>query len=347
MPRAEPLLELADVSAAWDGHEVVRSVSLTVEEGELLSLLGPNGSGKTTLLRTIAGFERPTTGSLRLAGLPLTGIPPHRRGIGLLFQEPALFPHRSVYENIAYAPLLAHRSTPDVRAEVSDLARLLSLDELLGRSPTQLSGGERQRVALARTLAARPRLVLLDEPFASVDYEVRSLLLAEFRRALRERGTAAIHVTHDREEGLFLADRVALLFDGELRALGGPDEVFSHPPDARVARFLGYSIVPSDEGPVAVLPEELTPLPAERGAPAIEPHEGMRTAGPYTVLSAGRAARAFRAVLRGPEGERIELRSTVPLLPGATCRVGWEHGVVLSPAREGRLRPQSPRGPER
>ncbi len=336
MPLASPLLELDRVSVAWDAVEVVHSVSLTVAEGELLTLLGPNGSGKTTLLRAIAGFEPPSSGAVRLKGASLEGVAPHRRSIGLLFQDPALFPHRSVYENIAYAPLLARKPIGTVRDEVADLSRLLGLERLLDRAPDQLSGGERQRVALARTLAARPSLVLLDEPFASVDYEVRGLLNAEFRRALAARGTAAIHVTHDREEGLFLGDRVALLFDGSLEALGEPAEVFAHPPSARVARFLGYNVLPSASGAIAVLPEELGVVAAEAaelGAP-----------GTYTVLSSGTVGRGFRALLGSSTGERAEVRSPTPLPRAACYRLRWERSVRL-PSTEGlSATPQSPRG---
>ncbi len=215
----------------FDGEPVVRGVDLAVAEGELLALMGPNGAGKSTLLRAIAGFERTAEGSIRLDGADLRGTPPHRRKIGLLFQDPALFPNRTVFENVAYAPLLQRRPDREVRAEVGRLAALLSLEPLLDRRPAELSGGERQRTALARTLAARPRLVLLDEPFASVDVEVKATLRTEFRAALRASGTAAIHVTHDRDEGLFLGDRVALLFGGELEATGTPPELYRSPRD--------------------------------------------------------------------------------------------------------------------
>ena len=313
----EPLLEVRALSAAWGSTEVLRSVSLTVSDGEFVTVLGPNGSGKTTLLRTITGFERPTAGSVRLAGRDLAGVPPHRREIGMLFQEPTLFPNRTVLENIAYAPLLQRRTDAEARARVAELARLLALEPLLDRRPDQLSGGEQQRVALARTLAARPKLVLLDEPFSSVDVEIRAELFAEFRAALRAHGTAAIHVTHDRQEGLFLGDRVALLFEGRFEAVGRPAEVYARPPSARVARFLGYNVLAGPNGPVAVLPEELDVTAA--------PGAGPR----FAVKASGAVGREYLSVLEGPQGQRVELRSDRPLEPGSAWGLTWERSVPL------------------
>jgi ABC-type Fe3+/spermidine/putrescine transport system ATPase subunit len=317
MTAPEPLLEVRALSAAWGSTEVLRSVSLTVADGEFVTVLGPNGSGKTTLLRTIAGFERPTAGAVRLAGRDLAGVPPHRRAIGMLFQEPTLFPNRTVLENIAYAPLLQRRTEAEARARVAELARLLSLERLLDRRPDQLSGGEQQRVALARTLAARPQLVLLDEPFSSVDVEIRAELFAEFRAALRAHGTAAIHVTHDRQEGLFLGDRVALLFDGRFEAVGRPAEVYARPPTARIARFLGYNVLAGPDGPVAVLPEELDAVASSAGGPR------------YAVKASGPVGEEYLSVLEGPDGERVELRSGRPLEPGSAWGLSWRRSVPL------------------
>jgi ABC-type Fe3+/spermidine/putrescine transport system ATPase subunit len=317
---ASPLLEVDRLRASWDGVEVLRGVSLDVADGEVLTLLGPNGSGKTTLLRVLAGFERPTGGSVRLGGRDLADVPPHRRSIGLLFQEPALFPRRSVLENIAYAPLLQRRPDTEVRARVREVSGLLGLDRLLDRRPDQLSGGERQRVALARTLAARPRLVLLDEPFASVDVEIRAELHAEFRTALRAFGAAAIHVTHDREEGLFFGDRLALIFDGTLDEVGPPRQLFAHPTSERSARFLGYNILRGPDGTHAVLPDDLIATAA--------PTDGPR----YVVKAAGPTGRRSLAVLEGPHGERIELRSDEPLEVGSAVGVRWTRAVALPPS---------------
>ena len=201
MSSSEALLQVRHLAAAWDGVPVLHDVSFEVRPGEFLVLLGPNGSGKTTLLRCLAGFEAITGGGIVLAGRDLARVPPHRRGVGLMFQDAALFPHRTVAENIAYAPLLQRRPLDEVTAEVDRVARLLHLEGFEDRRPETLSGGERQRVALARTLAARPRLVLLDEPFASIDAELKAELRTEFRRVLRADGIAAVHVTTTARKG--------------------------------------------------------------------------------------------------------------------------------------------------
>lgn len=322
MSNSRPLLEVRDVSAAWDGNPVLDAVTFDIADGELFVLLGPNGSGKTTLLRCLAGLERPTHGTVRLDGEDITHRPPHERGIVLMFQDPALFPHRSVYENIAYAPLLQRRPPAEVRDEVGRLVGLLHLSGFEDRRPNQLSGGELQRVALARTLAARPRLVLLDEPFASIDVELKAELRSEFRQVLRSSGTSAIHVTHDREEGLFLGDRVGLLFDGKLGVPGTPSEVFGQPRTARAARFLGYNVVTGPEGQVGVLPSDLRALPPGS--------DGLRA----TVLVSGPVGRENEVVLRTVEGQRFEMRTPAadPLLaPGTPVRLGWERSVRLGP----------------
>ena len=314
------MLEVRDLTSAWDGVPVLRGVSLDLGPGEFLSLLGPNGSGKTTFLRCLTGLETPTGGTIRLHGERVDRRPVHRRGIGWMSQEPALFPRRSVLENIAYAPLLRGRSDREAREEVAPVIRLLRLEGFEDRAPDQLSGGERQRVALARTLAARPRLVLLDEPFASIDLELRAGLRSEFRHALREFGTAAIHVTHDREEGLFLGDRVGLLIDGRLEALGPPEEVFAHPPTEAAARLLGYAVLTRAGARVAVHPSSMRLVPAP----------GARLTG--RVVAAGVVGPESMTVVATDSGLRLEVRSPLDAPrspPGTTVGVEWIREVPL------------------
>ncbi|HTW56238.1 MAG TPA: ABC transporter ATP-binding protein [Thermoplasmata archaeon] len=321
MSSSEPLLRVERLGAAWDGVPVLADLSFDLAPGEFLALLGPNGSGKTTLLRCLAGLEPITAGAIELGGRRIERWPPHRRGIGLMSQEPALFPGRSVLENVAFAPLLRGAPAATAREEVARLLALLHLEGFEERRPDQLSGGERQRVALARTLAARPTVVLLDEPFASIDVELRAELRAEFRRVLREIGTAAIHVTHDREEGLFLGDRVGLLFDGRLETIAPPAELFGHPTSVRAARLLGYNVLDGRAGPVAVHPTDLRLGPSDptgRGG---------------TVWAVGTVGRDALVAVGLDTGERLELRGGSPatVRPGDRVAVRWDAEIPLPP----------------
>ncbi|HEV2429129.1 MAG TPA: ABC transporter ATP-binding protein [Thermoplasmata archaeon] len=331
---SEALLTVRRLRAAWGETEVLHGIDLDVGPSEYLALLGPNGSGKTTLLRCLAGFERPRDGAIAIAGRSLSEVPPHRRGIGILFQEPALFPRRTVWENIAFGPQIARWDDRTTESAVEEVVDLLGLRALTERRPEAISGGERQRVALARTLAVRPALVLLDEPFASLDPEVRSELRADFRHTLAQRGVAAIHVTHDRDEGLFLGDRVALLFEGRLEQVGTPSQVYDHPATPRAAGFLGYNVVEGLGTPIAV-PRNGVVLDAKgSGRPA-------------TVLATGREGASLLIVLRLSTGERIEALGPgeEPSPPiGSEVGVRFEGGLPLArPPGDGPDRPTTQR----
>jgi ABC-type Fe3+/spermidine/putrescine transport system ATPase subunit len=296
---------------------VLRDVSLDVGSGEYVVLMGPNGSGKTTLLRAIVGLGPPVQGEVRFGGRSMDGVPTHRRGIGLLQQDPALFPDRTVWENVAYGLEIRREDRESTRTRVDALLDLLHLTSLAGRLATELSGGEQQRAALARSLAPSPRLLLLDEPFASVDPQLRAELRAEFRDVLRRLGVAVIHVTHDREEGLYLGDRVLLLYDGRLIQSGPPVDVFEHPVNRHAAGFLGYNVMRTDEGWVAVHPRDV--------------RLGPPTAGRVhaLVVQVGDGGREKIAFLRGPTGERIEARGAgIPadLTPGDPVGLSWTNG---------------------
>jgi thiamine transport system ATP-binding protein len=319
---SEPILRVEGLSAAWGTTPVLEQVSFEVGRDELFVLLGPNGSGKSTLLRCLAGLEPLSAGRVLLDGADLARVPAHRRGIGLMFQDAALFPHRSVYENIAYAPLLQRRPRSEVDEEVRRQVDLLGLAGFEDRAPDRLSGGERQRVALARTLAARPRLVLLDEPFASIDPELKAELRADFRRALRAAGTSAIHVTHDRPEGLFLGDRVGLLFDGRLDRSAPPGDLFNDPGTDRAACFLGYDVFPGPSGLEAVDPRDLRLGPEGGAGPSLR------------VVAAGTTGGERLVVLRTTTGQRVESRGPDegPLpLPGDVVVGTWTRSVRVRP----------------
>jgi thiamine transport system ATP-binding protein len=217
----------------------IDDVSLTLAPGEILGVLGPSGSGKSTLLRAIAGLEVLDAGRVLWEGTDITATPVHKRGFALMFQDGQLFAHRSVASNIAYPLAIARVPAAERRERVGDLLALVGLEGFGDRRVTELSGGEQQRVALARALAARPRLLLLDEPLSSLDRELRERLGADLRRILGEAGMTAIFVTHDQGEAAVVSDRLGIMMDARLVQLGTVDEVLRQPATAAVARFLG------------------------------------------------------------------------------------------------------------
>ena len=233
------MLELARMSAGYGGQDVLHDIDLRVPDGVIVSVLGPSGSGKTTLLRSIAGLERPTRGSIRWAGQDLAGRPPHERGFGLMFQDHGLFPHRDVGDNVAFG--LRMRGDPGavVRARVSEVLELVGLAGLERRSVATLSGGEQQRVALARTLAPAPALVMLDESLGSLDRSLREELPGELRGIFRTLGATVLYVTHDQGEALSIGDRTVVLRAGRVEADASPEDLWMRPATPFVARFLG------------------------------------------------------------------------------------------------------------
>lgn len=233
------VLTLTEVTVVYGSTVALDGVDLSVDEGEIVAVIGPSGCGKSTLLRTVAGLERPVTGRVAIDGRDVTDHRPDRRGVGLMFQDHALFPHRSVAGNIAFGPRMHGYPADRVRARVEELLTLVRLDGFGQRPVTSLSGGEQQRVALARALAVEPRLLLLDEPLGSLDRRLGEELLTELGRVVRTVGTTVVHVTHDQDEALALADRIVVLRDGRIEQLGRPDELWRSPSSAFVAGFLG------------------------------------------------------------------------------------------------------------
>ena len=234
-------VECAHLTKAFGPVTAVDGMSLDVAAGEIVALLGPSGCGKTTFLRLVAGFERPDAGTVFLAGEQVAGprvfVPPERRRIGMVFQDYALFPHLSVADNVAFG--LGRRRRDASRAQVDRLLALVGLTGLGDRLPHELSGGQQQRVALARALAPAPAVVLLDEPFSNLDATLRAEVRAEVRGILRDASATAIFVTHDQEEALSLADRVAVMRAGRLCQLDRPDRLYAEPADRFVATFVG------------------------------------------------------------------------------------------------------------
>jgi len=221
----------------------VAAVDLDVPSGTFFTLLGPSGCGKTTLLRMAAGFVQPDAGRVRVGGADVTAVPPHRRGLGLVFQSYALFPTKTVAENIGFAPALRGDGRADVAARVAELCRMVGLRGCEDRYPHELSGGQQQRVALARALAPSPPVLLLDEPLSALDAEIRARLRDEIRRIVVELGITALYVTHDQEEALAISDRIAVMRDGRVLQAGTPSEIYLRPRHAFVARFVGVANV--------------------------------------------------------------------------------------------------------
>jgi thiamine transport system ATP-binding protein len=250
------------VTFAGSASPAVADVSLAIAPGEVLGVLGPSGSGKSTLLRAMTGLERLDAGTVSWRGENITRLPVHKRGFALMFQDGQLFAHRSVGQNIAYPLVIARVPPAEREARVAELLALVGLDGFAERRVTELSGGEQQRVALGRSLAARPRLLLLDEPLSSLDRELRERLGGDLRRILVETGTTAVFVTHDQDEAFAVSDRVAVMVAGRLRQVGTPGEVWRRPASADIARFLGYTTVV--DGRVARLVD-----PAATGALAL------------------------------------------------------------------------------
>ncbi|MCD9592041.1 ABC transporter ATP-binding protein [Streptomyces sp. 8ZJF_21] len=243
-------------------------LDLTVRPGELLALLGPSGCGKTTALRLLAGFEHPDAGEVLVDGQDVTGVPAHRRDAGMVFQSYSLFPHLSAVDNVAFGLRMRKVRTAERRARAAELLELVGLGDKGERFPHQLSGGQQQRVALARALALRPRVLLLDEPLSALDAKVRLTLREEIRRLQRELGITTLFVTHDQEEALSMADRVAVMRAGRLEQCAPPSELYGRPATAFVAEFVGtMSRIPGhlDGTTVEVLGQR---LPADGEVPA-------------------------------------------------------------------------------
>jgi sulfate transport system ATP-binding protein len=324
-------IEVHGLTKRFGTFVALDDVSLDVPGGGLIALLGPSGSGKTTLLRILAGLEHPDRGRALLDGVDLSSQSARQRNIGLVFQHYALFRHLDVYENIAFALRVRKRPAAEIDARVRELLQLIQLESLGRRLPAQLSGGQRQRVALARALAARPRVLLLDEPFGALDAQVRAELRGWLRRLHDEIHLTTVFVTHDQDEAFEVADRVVVMNRGKIEQVGNPADVFQQPANDFVMRFLGHVNVLDAElaNGLARIGDVTVDIGAHngdsRGRVYVRPHEVdiARAPGAGSV-----AARVLRVTpLSG--GLKIEL--TVPSL-GSHMRadIDWERGTALA-----------------
>jgi thiamine transport system ATP-binding protein len=306
-------LTLGGVGVAIDGRPILEDVSLDVADGERLALLGPSGSGKSTALRVIAGLQSPSTGRVLLGGRDVTGVPAHRRGVGLVFQDAALFPHRDVAGNVGFGPRVAGLPEGEREARVTEALELVGLAGTEPRDVTTLSGGEAQRVALARALAPRPEVLLLDEPLGALDGPLRRRLQTDLGELFERLALTVVHVTHDVGEAFELGDRVAVLREGRLAQVAAPDELWARPADDWVARFLGMTNVEPDGERARVTRPDAVRVRPGRGA---------------VVAAADRDGAVVRVRVRRDDG--IELEAVVVGVD--VPRVGERVAVDVDPA---------------
>ncbi|UOQ57594.1 ABC transporter ATP-binding protein [Leucobacter allii] len=287
-------ISLQQVTKRYGDQAVVDRVDLTIEPGEFMTFLGPSGSGKTTTLNMIAGFTGVSEGELRIYGKPVAKLPPHKREIGMVFQNYALFPHKTVAENIAY-PLQRRRIAKDEqRRMVADALGMVRMGEYGDRYPSELSGGQQQRVALARALVYEPRVLLMDEPLGALDKKLREWLQTEIKRIHREVGSTFVYVTHDQEEALSMSDRIAVFNNGRIEQVGTAEDLYEAPQTLFVGRFLGESTVLLG-----------------RGAPDGERRTAVDVAG-HRIVADGQLPHDDLAILIRPENLRLEAAGAAP-----------------------------------
>ena len=320
-------IDIETISKRFGDFTALDDVSLQVPEGSLTALLGPSGSGKSTLLRIVAGLETPDSGAVMIDGADVSGVRPQKRGIGFVFQHYAAFTHMSVRENVAFGLKIRKRPRAEVKARVDELLALVGLTKWAEQRPSQLSGGQRQRMALARALAVAPRVLLLDEPFGALDATVRAELRAWLRRLHDEHGVTTVLVTHDQEEAMEVADRIAVMSAGKIEQVGSPREIYDRPASEFVMSFVGPV---SKLGEQLVRPHDVT-ISLEEGPGCIEAmvervvHLGFEVRVELLLPDGSRA----RAQLTRSQAEELELDA------GDIIYVRPPAGVKIEPALRG------------
>jgi putative spermidine/putrescine transport system ATP-binding protein len=338
-----PYLELRGLGKSYDGRtRALDSVSLTAAKGEFITFLGPSGSGKTTTLMLVAGFESASEGDILIEGRSIGRVPPHKRGIGVVFQNYALFPHRTAAENVAFPLLMRKLPKAQAMAKARDMLGLVGLDRFGDRYPREMSGGQQQRVALARALVFDPALLLLDEPLGALDKNLREQMQIEIKAVQRRLGVTTIFVTHDQSEAMAMSDRIVVFDGGRIQQVGAPLDIYRYPSSSFVARFVGDSNILAARvtDPAAghaeiagIGPVRVPALPAARAGDAIElllrpeclkPGTGLENAAELTVdvvvhfgdsaLVTGHAGGTpLRARLEGLAAQGISAGDTLPL----------------------------------
>jgi putative spermidine/putrescine transport system ATP-binding protein len=334
-------LELENVRHIFGATTALDGVSLSIAPGELIALLGPSGCGKTTLLRTIAGFIRPTAGDVRVDGLSLNHVPANQRNIGIVFQNYALFPHLSVFENVVYG--LRCRGAPRdvVSKRAAEMLALVKMGDFARRLPAQLSGGQQQRVALARALAIEPKIVLLDEPFSALDKNLRLDMQIEIKGLLKTYGLTSIIVTHDQEEALSMSDRIVVLNRGRVEQVDTPDRLYARPANLFVNRFVGHTNL--IDGVVLSAVAGRAAVDAGNGATFDVPNRGNFPPGSAVMLSIRPENLAITESGR-PGAMPATVHLTLPLGPTeiVEARIGDRKTIKLTRPRTPSTKPLSP-----
>jgi spermidine/putrescine transport system ATP-binding protein len=350
-------IRLERVTKQFDEVVAVDDISLEIPRGSFFALLGPSGCGKTTTLRMVGGFEEPTAGTIYLGDRDVTGLPPYKRDVNTVFQSYALFPHLSIYENVAFGLRRRGVKGEKLRGRVTKILELVQLSGMERRKPRQLSGGQQQRVALARALVNSPRVLLLDEPLGALDLKLRKEMQLFIKALQADLGVTFVHVTHDQEEAMTMADTIAVMNEGHIEQLGGPDELYEHPATAFVARFLGVSNLlqgeAAGEGNVRLADGTVVRAPASAGrngrvAVGIRPEKIRIGAGDENRLAGEVQERAYIGVstqyivvtAHGPITVYVQNTdaNAVAVQPGDQVTVSWspEATFVVDPEEEKR-----------
>lgn len=324
----------------FEGQAAVNGVSLTVESGELFTLLGPSGCGKTTLLRMLAGFYQQDEGDLRFGDRLVNDVPAHLRNTGMVFQNYAVFPHMSVFDNVAYGLKARKVSGQELQKRVMEALAMVKLADLKDRQPNQLSGGQQQRIALARALVIQPQLLLMDEPLSNLDAKLRIEMRTEIRRLQREFGITTIYVTHDQEEALAISDRIAVMNAGRVEQVGPPREIYFSPQTVFVAGFIGTTnLLPGtvENGQALYAGTPVRPVSVPNGNCTIAVRPEVITPGPGEVSITGQLEEALfvgsgtTLFVRLADGKRIEVRLPNELVPpqiGETVTFGFARSAA-------------------
>ncbi|MEX0663144.1 MAG: ABC transporter ATP-binding protein [Acidimicrobiia bacterium] len=307
----DTVIGLEKVSKRFGGFVAVHEADFSIAQGGFFSMLGPSGCGKTTTLRMIAGFEQPTSGRITLEGKDVSRVPPYKRNVNTVFQHYALFPHMSVFDNVAFGPRSRRVARGDIAKRVKDLLEIVRLADFANRKPGQLSGGQQQRVALARALVNYPSALLLDEPLGALDLKLRQAMQLELKRIQREVGITFVYVTHDQEEALTMSDRIAVMNEGHVEQIGTPEEIYGAPRSVFVAGFIGVAnllrvTVDSVNGETARVT-----LPGETHSPAMLSGPSITAGSTATLMLRPERVRLSTAE---PAGDAARLAATVAQL---------------------------------